>query len=91
MEGRSLTAIGIALFLQRRFDEAAAKLVVSLEGLPSFTTTYRFLASCYAHMGRLDEARSIVTRLKAITPIKFRATFLTGTRSTASYSCRVCA
>jgi TolB-like protein/class 3 adenylate cyclase len=69
MEGRSLTAIGIALFLQRRFDEAAAKLVVSLEGLPSFTTTYRFLASCYAHMGRLDEARAIVTRLKAITPV----------------------
>jgi len=55
--------------LQRRFDESAAKLVVSLEGLPSFTTTYRFLASCYAHMRRLDEARAIVTRLKAITPV----------------------
>jgi pentatricopeptide repeat protein len=30
--------------------------------------TYRILASCYAHMGRLDEARAIVGRLCAITP-----------------------
>ena len=28
----------------------------------------RFLAACYAHMGRLDEARAIVARLRAITP-----------------------
>ena len=27
------------------------------------------LASCYAHMGRLDEAREIVTRLRVVTPI----------------------
>ena len=27
-----------------------------------------FLAACYAHMGRLDEARAIVARLRAITP-----------------------
>jgi pentatricopeptide repeat protein len=30
---------------------------------------YRYLAACYAHMGRLDEAHEIVERLKAITPI----------------------
>jgi hypothetical protein len=35
-------------------EDAVTKLVVSLEELPSFTTTYRFLASCYAHMGQLD-------------------------------------
>ena len=29
----------------------------------------RRLAACYAHMGRLDEARSIVARLRAITPL----------------------
>jgi hypothetical protein len=33
-------------------EDAVTKLVVSLEELPSFTTTYRFLASCDAHMGR---------------------------------------
>ena len=31
--------------------------------------TYRFLASCYAHMGRVDEARAIVERLRNITPV----------------------
>jgi pentatricopeptide repeat protein len=31
--------------------------------------TYRLLASCYAHVGRLDEAREIVNRLRAITPV----------------------
>jgi len=31
--------------------------------------TYRFLASCYAHMGRLEDAREIVTRLRAITSV----------------------
>jgi hypothetical protein len=33
-------------------EDAVTKLVVSLEELPSFTTTNCFLASCYAHMGR---------------------------------------
>ena len=64
-----LTGIGIAHFLSRRFDEAATKLVVSLEELPTWTVTYRFLASCYAHMGRLDAAREIVARLRTITPV----------------------
>jgi TolB-like protein/class 3 adenylate cyclase len=69
MKPRSLTAIGIAMFFQKRFADAAAKLVLSLEELPSWTTTYRFLASCYAHMGRLDEAQEIVKRLRAITTV----------------------
>jgi hypothetical protein len=30
--------------------------------------TYRVLAPCYAHMGRLEEVREIVSRLRAITP-----------------------
>ena len=30
---------------------------------------YRYLAACYAHMGRLDEAREIVRRLRAITSV----------------------
>ena len=29
--------------------------------------SYRVLAACYAHMDRLDEAREIVRRLRAIT------------------------
>jgi pentatricopeptide repeat protein len=63
-----LNGIGEAHFFSRRFDEAAANLVASLELAPSFPVTYRVLASCYAHMGRLDEARDIVRQLRAITP-----------------------
>jgi tetratricopeptide (TPR) repeat protein len=66
---RHLTGIGISHFLCRRFDDAAARLVESLEEIPTWPVTYRFLASCYAHMGRLDEAREIVERLRTITPV----------------------
>ena len=65
----ALTAVVTALFLKRRFDEAAAKLLQSLEQAPDFATTYRFLAACYAHMDRLDEAREIFKRLLAITSV----------------------
>jgi adenylate cyclase len=64
-----LTGLGSALFFCRRFGEAAEKLRESLERAPRFATTYRYLASCYAHMGRLDDARRIVERLRAITPV----------------------
>lgn len=64
-----LTGIGSADFFNRRFDDAAAKLLASLEQLPTLVVTYRLLASCYAHMGRLDDAREIVARLKSITPV----------------------
>jgi adenylate cyclase len=66
--GTPLFAIGTAYFFKRRFDEAAAKLLLSIQDHPGFPAPYRFLASCYAHMGRLDEAREIVARLRAITP-----------------------
>jgi adenylate cyclase len=67
--GNAGTALGAAYFFSRRFDEAAAILRSSLEHAPSFVVTLRFLASCYAHMGRLDEAREIVERLRKITPV----------------------
>jgi pentatricopeptide repeat protein len=67
--GNSGTGLGAAHFFCRRFDEAAKILLSSLEQSPSFAVTYRLLASCYAHMGRLDEAREIVRRLRAITPV----------------------
>jgi adenylate cyclase len=67
--GNSGTGLGAAYFFSRRFDEAATILLSSLEQSPNFAVTYRLLASCYAHMGRLDEAREIVSRLRAITPV----------------------
>ena len=45
------------------------KLLLAIQEDPSFPPPYRFLAACYAHMGRLDDAREIVARLRAITPV----------------------
>ena len=67
--GYHLSGIGMAHFVNHRFDEALAVLRVSLEEVPAFTPTYRTMAACYAHMGRLDEARSILKRLVALTPV----------------------
>ena len=90
-----LNGIGEAYFFSRRFDEAATNLLASLDLAPTFPVTYRVLASCYAHMGRLDEARDIVRRLRAIAPAvmepgtryrnpELRELFLSGLRLAAS-------
>jgi tetratricopeptide (TPR) repeat protein len=92
--GHYLNSIGEAYFFSRRFDEAAANLLASLERAPEFPITYRVLASCYAHMGRLEEAGEIVRGLRAITPAvvepgtryrnpELRELFLSGLRMAA--------
>ncbi len=67
--GQPLYVIGMAYFFKRSFDEAVAKLRLAMQDNPGSPLPYRFLAACYAHMGRLDEARAIVARLRAITPL----------------------
>jgi len=67
--GTALSVIGTAYFVKHQFDEAAAMLHRAIQDHPGFPPTYRYLASCYAHMGRLDEARVIIARLRAITPL----------------------
>jgi TolB-like protein len=65
----AVMGIGVGHFFARRLENAAAMLLRSLQERPSWVPNYRFLASCYAHMGRLEEARELVKRLRAITPI----------------------
>ena len=60
--------IGAALFFSRRFEEAIPRLQVAIEETPGFQTRYRLLAACYAHAGLLDEARTTIARLRALTP-----------------------
>jgi len=67
--GNSLAVIGRALFLSRRFNEAVPKLLLAIQDDPSYPEPYRSLAACYAHMGRRDEARAIIARLREITPL----------------------
>jgi len=57
-------ALGTIHFFNRRFEQAAELLALSLREVP-FPGAYRTLASCYAHMGKMDEARSLIERLRA--------------------------
>jgi adenylate cyclase len=65
--GTPLSLIGEAYFFKRAFDEAASKLLLSVQENPGYPHSYRVLAACYVHMGRLDEARAIIARLSVIT------------------------
>jgi hypothetical protein len=65
----SALGIGASHFFARRFEEAKAALLLALEEAPGWVPPYRFQASCYAQMGQLDEAREIVKRLRAMTPV----------------------
>jgi len=67
--GRSLLNLGVAHFLSLRFDEAVPKLLLAIQEDLSYPQPYRALAACYVQMGRLDDAREIVTRLRAIAPV----------------------
>jgi adenylate cyclase len=61
--------VGVALYFQKNFDEAVANLLVALQQLPNFVGIQRFLAASYAQMGRMDEAREVVERLRTVTPV----------------------
>jgi TolB-like protein/class 3 adenylate cyclase len=65
--GTPLSLIGEAHFYKREFDEAAAKLLLSTQENPGYPHSYRVLAACYVHMGRLDDARAIIARLRVMT------------------------
>jgi len=69
LQGRADYYLGIGMghFFAGRFEDAAASLLLSLQEGPAWVPTHRFLASCYAHLGRFDEARETVTRLRTLT------------------------
>ena len=66
--GAPLVVIGVAYFFKRLFDEAVPKLLLSIQDQPGYPASYRYLAACHAHTGRLDEARAVLAQLRAITP-----------------------
>ena len=61
--------MGRAYFFKRQFDEAAAKLLLAIQENPGLPVPYRFLAACYSHMGRLDQARAIIEQLRVLTSL----------------------
>ena len=92
--GQSMSVVGMAHFLARRFDESVPKLLLAIQENPSFANPYRVLAACYAHMRRLDDAQATIARLRTITSVvipdagylrqaEHRELFLTGLRQAA--------
>jgi adenylate cyclase len=67
--GTSANLIGLAHLFARRFDQAVPQLLLAIQDDPGFPSPYRFLAVCYAHLGRLDEAHEIIVRLRGISAV----------------------
>src|SRR5262249_55618249 len=61
-------------FFSRRFDEAVPRLRVAIEDMPAFLTAYRYLAACYAHKGRLDDAHAAANGCGALLSSPVRRT-----------------
>jgi len=61
--------IAVGHFFARRLERAAAMLLFSLQESPNWPPCLRFLASCYAHLGRLGDAQLIVEKLRHVTPM----------------------
>jgi adenylate cyclase len=61
--------IGMGHFFARRGEKAAEMFDRSLQENAEWPPTLRFMASCLAHLGRLEEAQEMVKRVRAITPV----------------------
>ncbi|HEV2099728.1 MAG TPA: tetratricopeptide repeat protein [Stellaceae bacterium] len=87
--------IGGAHFFSRRFDDAVPQLRLAIQEDADFSPSYRYLAACYAHTGRLEAAREVIARLRTISPLvvpriielrnpEHRELYLSGLRLAAS-------
>jgi adenylate cyclase len=61
--------IGVGHFFARRFEEATRMMLLSLQEKPNWVPTYRFLAACYAQMGRNEEAREALKRVRDLSNV----------------------
>jgi TolB-like protein len=64
----TMSAIGCAYLMARRFDEAINWTARALRERPSFAPALRFHAACLVGLGRMDEARETVAHLLQLEP-----------------------
>jgi adenylate cyclase len=67
--GSSRAVMGHAHFFSGRFDLAVHNLLLAIQQDQSNVRALRGLAACYALMGRLDNAREVVGRMRKITSV----------------------
>jgi len=65
---RTFEGIGLALIELGRFDEAIVAAKKALRQNPYYPPAYRCLASAFAHLGRVAEAREAVARVLEVDP-----------------------
>jgi adenylate cyclase len=61
--------IGMGHFFARRLEKAAEMFAFALQANSEWPPLLRFMASCLAHLGRLEEAQEMVKRLRVLTPV----------------------
>ena len=61
--------MGMAYFFSHCFSQAAEKLALSVREYSAWPLPRRALAACYAHMGRLDDARAVLEQLRTIASV----------------------
>jgi adenylate cyclase len=64
----SLYIIGLGHLFAQRFEEAVAWFERALNENAEFISTYRVLAAAYAHLGRMDEARTAIRKVLSLQP-----------------------
>ncbi|HET7883343.1 MAG TPA: winged helix-turn-helix domain-containing tetratricopeptide repeat protein [Acetobacteraceae bacterium] len=57
---------GAAHLAARQFDQAETRLLLAIHDQSEFPDPYRLLASCYAHQGRFNDAKSVIGRLRSM-------------------------
>jgi adenylate cyclase len=62
------TAMAIVHFAAERYEDAADWARRALQRRPDFPATYRYLAASYAHLGRLEEARTALEEMFRLNP-----------------------
>ena len=67
--GVPLYVMGLANLFSRHFIDAAEKLALSVRAYSGWPAPYRALAACYAHMGRLNDARAVIEQLRTLGPV----------------------
>jgi tetratricopeptide (TPR) repeat protein len=60
--------LSFAHFLQERFEDAVSWARRSLDENPNNLSSCRFLAAALGHLGRIDEARPVIARLRKLVP-----------------------
>jgi TolB-like protein len=61
--------VGMGHFFARRLEKAVGLFALALQELPGWPPLLRFMAASLAHLGRREEARKMVERLRALTPV----------------------